>query len=1115
MKKRLVSIMFMLLTGVFFAQENEGIPPSPSVASLVTVEKDSVNNSGIIAQSVPLWEIKLGKYTFPITLFYSSTGIRVEEISSYVGAGWNLSAGGVITRSVIDLPDDMNNTIHGKGILHNNIGNETKSLENDFGVNGYNETTAKNFFKEKVNESLRDATRNDTQPDIFYFNFFGRQGKFIFNENKEIVSLTNDNYKYSYQLAGDNSLLSFTIIDTQGIVYVFSEREFSETLYKGGTAWDYLSSRSLRKKELDYFSSWHLKSVTAPNNRSISFEYESETLKYEIRGASMGKICGTEQCEDANINDVTYRDILNDLNGAVTEYIVDSKKIKEIKSDIPDFKVSFSNTAREDLDGGKKLSSILITNLNNLWVNRYNFEYSYFISPNAPVSNNYEYKRLRLDRIRRNSKFFQEFEYYENHQLPNRKSTEQDYWGYYNKNGATSLIPKVYLTSNGNQPPYKYHIFQPLAGPYETYGQISRNVNSDYIHMGMLKKITYQTGGGKTFFYEPNDFTHPDYTSMGSSIQGNGVRLQKIEYFDGVNIETLSYDYNSPVSGTTSGKLSYLPQFAVHIPWNFFYDNYLTDYTIYSPKGITRGRYERSFDNNTPDCYRGNGGTSLNYTPTSNPYNYFAMTTRRYSVTQIPLASNIENQLVYETITIKEGNNGEKEYKFNTLGALGEVIPSSFDQSSFDKPVSYKTYNWYLDDTTPFQTGHCFGNSVVPLGAPMLTILMQYVQYLDLSGASHPFSPSPNWNRYFGVLNQYTYFNESGEKVFKEQYEYDTKGNIANASNVKKVTSLKHRLFMRPWGYGWSYTGAYNNGAVQQNTLWVWSFNHTYYGIGLVPTKSTKTYFYDNETKSISTVIDKTYTLGNLLDGTSSFDSKGDKYQTLYKYPLHYNLGNNTYQKMVDKNMIYPIHKIIVKNDSQTIEANISEYSDENGGINLKRQYLLERKDHSFDYDLSLSPNSHPSIINKDSNMKLQIEFLKYDNVGNITEYKKKGDTNTVLLWGYNNNYPIAKIENMTYANIQAILAASPDDISITRLQELSNGNDETLLKVKLQKVRDLLDNSLVTTFTYKHLVGVTSITDPKGETINYTYDDFGRLVDVKDRNNKLISKNKYHYKNE
>ncbi len=243
----------------------------------------------------------------------------------------------------------MVSDLHGNGILHNDMLQDIELLEQSITSEGYNEDVSSNFFKTKVNESLQDGTRNDTQPDIFYFNVFGIQGKFVFDKSKKIVSLNNDNFKYSYSLdSDDDTLLSFTITDTQGVQYVFSEREYSETEYEGGIAWSYINSRSLRQREIDYSSSWHLTSVTAPNSRTMHFQYQDETLTYEIRNAVMGKICDTEQCEDSNVSEDqwAYKDVLNNTSGAKTNYKLYAKKISHISSDT--FTVDFQNIPREE-----------------------------------------------------------------------------------------------------------------------------------------------------------------------------------------------------------------------------------------------------------------------------------------------------------------------------------------------------------------------------------------------------------------------------------------------------------------------------------------------------------------------------------------------------------------------------------------------------------------------------------------------------------------------------------------------------------------------------------------------------------------------------------------------
>lgn len=69
--------------------------------------------------SIPLFELKDGELDIPVMLRYNSSGIRANEEASWVGLGWNLNVGGVITQSVVG-ESDYNDTEY--GYLLNNLG---------------------------------------------------------------------------------------------------------------------------------------------------------------------------------------------------------------------------------------------------------------------------------------------------------------------------------------------------------------------------------------------------------------------------------------------------------------------------------------------------------------------------------------------------------------------------------------------------------------------------------------------------------------------------------------------------------------------------------------------------------------------------------------------------------------------------------------------------------------------------------------------------------------------------------------------------------------------------------------------------------------------------------
>ena len=132
------------------------------------------------------------------------------------------------------------------------------------------------------------------------------------------------------------------------------------------------------------------------------------------------------------------------------------------------------------------------------------------------------------------------------------------------------------------------------------------------------------------------------------------------------------------------------------------------------------------------------------------------------------------------------------------------------------------------------------------------------------------------------------------------------------------------------------------------------------------------------------------------------------------------------------------------------------------------------------------------------------IMLNRYDNKGNIVEYNRKNDISNVIIWGYNKNHIIAKIQNATYSQVASALGVSETSLLSYNESNLSSING----------LRATLTSSLITTYTYNKLIGVTSIIDPRGEALYYHYDDFNRLEFVKDAQGNILSKNQYNYKN-
>ena len=149
-------------------------------------------------------------------------------------------------------------------------------------------------------------------------------------------------------------------------------------------------------------------------------------------------------------------------------------------------------------------------------------------------------------------------------------------------------------------------------------------------------------------------------------------------------------------------------------------------------------------------------------------------------------------------------------------------------------------------------------------------------------------------------------------------------------------------------------------------------------------------------------------------------------------------------------------------------------------------------------------PNSLPNLSGIGT-LERKFSFDYYDNKGNVTQYTTDSGTTVSVLWGYNQTQPIAKIENATNAQIASALGVS----------NLSTVNEGDLTAINSLRSNATLSNAMITTYSYLPLVGVNTITDPKGDITTYIYDAFGRLLSVNDKDGKIISEYEYNYKSQ
>ena len=154
-------------------------------------------------------------------------------------------------------------------------------------------------------------------------------------------------------------------------------------------------------------------------------------------------------------------------------------------------------------------------------------------------------------------------------------------------------------------------------------------------------------------------------------------------------------------------------------------------------------------------------------------------------------------------------------------------------------------------------------------------------------------------------------------------------------------------------------------------------------------------------------------------------------------------------------------------------------------------------------------PSSTQISFTGPNNLITAYSFDHYDTMGNILQTTDIGGVRTTYIWGYNYKYPIARIQNASYSQLTALINETA--LSVIAAKSEPSASD-------MQTIRALatgLPNTLLTTFTYKPLVGIASETDPSGRTIYYEYDEFGRLNRVKDEDGRILKEHRYHYATE
>lgn len=540
----LPAFVLLLIVTTAFPQTGPIIPPSPNAATFQRFGDYPVDYStGLVDISLPVYTISVKDFSYPISLRFHASGRRPNEDYSPMGVGWMLNATGHISREIRERPDELYTGLDKSADEITNIHEDGMYRPYDLLIGA-----DMNIPNGQVPGGASEDDKLDTEHDIYSYSVNGISGKFVLDKFRQLIPLTYTPYR----------IMESRIWDDKGNCYEFGNTNQEQEYMYGANNKNYLMSRFLSKirlasgEEINFtyasrFTGSELDYITGRWNRYTRIEIGSTPATGGMGGGLMPGDQGPEIFDYyANIDGPKHRS-----SASYTDYMI--SYLTEIS--FPNGKVSFSYD-----DQTLRLTQIRVTNIRNEVIRSVSFTYVQTPGTATYISNNQNASLSTVQFYNNAGQAVETYsmEYYNDFYTDRNAAGEPytDWWGYANGTGDKAPYDPVAEAAVGNA--------------YTSYLCLTcKEPNFSNKRSGMLKKITYPTGGSTEFEYESNQ-----YSQYGVTKAGPGLRISKLTSYGDNNAPGLIKSYKYGVNEDGIGAMARLPSPADFVTSKRYYCYY-------------------------------------------------------------------------------------------------------------------------------------------------------------------------------------------------------------------------------------------------------------------------------------------------------------------------------------------------------------------------------------------------------------------------------------------------------------------------------------------------------------------------------------------------------------